>query len=134
MIQLWKVIHSYFESGDSASNFRSLLTGGLHNFEAPQDVKFPYAVFQLLNNVPTHHASNKNFVEESLIQFNLFSKKSSPVELLQLYDLLVSCFDFASLSVDGYQFLHCVRGDNMQLRIENVWQMNVVYRIWLEPA
>lgn len=132
MIELWEAINNWYKS-DVAAVFRAALTGGLHNLEAPQDVSFPYGTFQLVSAVPDHFASNKNYIENCLIQFNLFSNKRTERELLDIYDKLISCFDFLVLTITNYTTRSCVREDTVSLRIEKVWQINVTYRLFLEP-
>ena len=132
MIELWQAVDSFFQSA-SAATFRAALRGGLHNLEAPQGVTFPFGTFQLISAVPDHFASNKNFIENCLVQFNLFSKKRTMAELLDIYDKLISCFDFLALIITNYTTKSCVRESTVSMRIEKVWQMNVAYRIFLEP-
>jgi len=134
MIELWQAIYSYFDTNTNAAALKAALTGGLHNLEAPQDVKFPFGTFQLISDTPDHFASDKNFTENCLVQFNLFSNKRSIVKLLGIYDELIACFDFLLLSISNYTTLSCVRQNTIQMRIEDVWQLNVTYRLMLEPS
>lgn len=134
MIELWQAIDDFFQSaGATTTTFRAALVGGLHNLEAPQSVSFPFGTFQLISAVPDHFASNKNFIENCLIQFNLFSKRRTMAELLDIYDKLVDCFDYLTLTIDNYTTRSCVRESTIQTRVEKVWQMNVSYRLLLEP-
>lgn len=132
MIELWQAVDDFFQSAD-ATTFRAALVGGLHDTEAPKDVEFPYGTFQLIAGTPDHFASNKNFIENCLVQFNLFSKKRSKAELLYIYNALIDCFDFVALAIDNHTTKSCVRESTVQMRVEKVWQMNVTYRLFLEP-
>lgn len=134
MIELFEALHDYFESHADAAELKAALTGGLYNLEAPEDVDFPYGAFQLISDVPDHFASDKFYLENCLFQFNLFSKKSSSRELLNVYDKLISAFDFLILTITGYTALSCVRENTIQVpKLDGVWQLNVLYRIFLEP-
>ena len=138
MIQLWTAIISYYDDSASAAALRVALTGGLHNTESPQNVTFPYATFQLVSDVPDHWASADYFIENCLIQFNIFSKTRSMEQLLTLYDLLKGVFDNImsdDMGIDNYRLIQMVR-QNLIVpgRLEGVWQANVTYRLWLEPS
>lgn len=135
MIELWQGIDTYFTSNIDTATLRTLLTSGLYNTQAPEDVTYPYGVFQVVSIVPDNHASGKRYVENCLIQFNLFSDKPSMADLLTIYDELVLQFDFcANLSVSNYTVLSVVReGGDQPSKIEEVWQVNINYRIKLRP-
>ncbi len=101
----------------------------LYNTEADAEAKVPYGVFQLISGVPDSFASNKKFVENCLLQFNLFDKYPDCSRLLDSYKGLTKCFDFAALSIAGFTALSCVRGPTIQTKVNGVWQINVTYRI-----
>jgi len=135
MIELWEGIFDYYTNHADTAALRGLLPGGLFNMEAPQNVSYPFGTFQVVDITPSNHASGKNFVEDCLVQFNLFSNQQSKISLLAIHDALtVNCFDFCSgLTVNNYTVLSCVREGTIQDRIDGVWQINVTYRIKLEP-
>jgi hypothetical protein len=102
---------------------------GLYNTQAPQDVTFPYGVFQLISDTPDWTFS-ENF-ENILLQFNLFSDTSDPVEICDLFELLKTAFDFLELSVANYETVSMIR-ENANLTRDGYWQYNVTYRILLQ--
>ena len=101
---------------------------GLWNTQAPQDVVFPYGVFQLISDVPDWTFSEN--IEDILLQFNLFSEKSDPVEICDLFELLKTAFDFLDLSIANYETVSMIR-ENAILTRDGYWQYNVTYRILL---
>ena len=102
---------------------------GLWNTQAPQEVVFPYGVFALISDVPSWTFSEN--LEDILLQFNLFSDESDPVEICALFELLKTAFDFHELAIDNYETIYMVRENAILTRLENVWQYNVIYRILL---
>lgn len=138
MKQLWTAVASYYENSAKAAALKAALTGGLHNTESTQEVTFPYATFQLISDVPDHWASADYFIENCLLQFNIFSKTRSMSQLLTLYDLLKAAFDNIDnedMTIVSYRLIQVVRQNSIVAgRIEGVWQANVTYRLLLEPA
>lgn len=129
MKQLFTAIYNKYKGKDELTR---LLTGGLHNLENldPNPV-FPFGVFQLISATADHFASNKNYLENCLVQFNIFSK-----ELKSLCDVLnemKSVFDFCTLVIDDYTSLSFVREMVLSLKVEDVWQYTITYRVMLEP-
>ena len=104
---------------------------GLWNTQAPQDVVFPYGVFQLISDVPDW-TFTEDF-EDILFQFNLFSDSSDPVEICALYELLKTAFDFLELSIANYETVSMIR-ENAILTRDGYWQYNVTYRIVLQKS
>lgn len=109
---------------------------GLYNTEAPPDAKFPFAVFSLVSDVPEFTFSED--FENCLVQFNLFSKKRSPTEIGDLFNLLKGYpisgtgFDYFELSLDDYETVSLQRENAILTKVEKIWQYNVTYRCVLQ--
>ncbi len=101
----------------------------LFNTEADDRTEFPYGVVQVVSGTPTDHATGAHYSESWLIQFNLFDKTPDMSSLLEKYAALTAAFDFATLTIAGYTFLSCVRETTLQTRVEDVFQINVIYRV-----
>ena len=125
MIDLFAAIMTRYAAVPLATS----LTGGLWNTQAPQETAFPYGVFQLISDVPDWTFS-ENF-EDILLQFNLFSDTSDPVQICALYELLKTAFDFLELTIANYQTVSMIRESAILTR-DGYWQYNVTYRIVLQ--
>ena len=79
----------------------------LYNTLAPQDAVFPYGVFSLISDVPEWTFSEN--LENILLQFNIFSDTSDPVEICALYELLKTAFDFFDLPIANYETVSMIR-------------------------
>ena len=101
----------------------------LYLTQAPVRSVFPYGVMQLVSGMANDHATSKHFTEDRLVQFNLFDDAPSMSRLLEVYAELIATFDFAALVVAGTTALSCVRESTLQTRVEDVWMINVLYRI-----
>lgn len=114
-----------------ASTLKDSLTA-LYNTEAPANAVYPYGVFALPSDAPDSFASNKMFVENCLLQFNLYDNEPLVTRLLQAYTALKAAFDFAPLAVTDYTTLSCVREGTVRSKVEKIWQFNVIYRVKLK--
>jgi len=103
---------------------------GLYNTQAPQDAVSPYGVFQLISDVPEWTFS-ENF-ENCLLQFNIFSDTSDPVQICALFELLKTAFDFLELTIANYRTVSMIRENSIPSRPDGTWQYNVTYRIVLQ--
>lgn len=128
---MYDLFKSIIKKFDEEIDLNQALTGGLYNTEAPPNVSFPYGTFTLIAATPDHHASGKFYLENCLVQFSLFSKDL--VEISNIQIILISVFDFGSLILDHFELISCVRENFVPLRIENVWQFNSDYRLYLYP-
>ena len=113
------------------------LITGMYNTEAPEGAAYPYAVFQLVNGNTNEGATGPQFTEDLLLQFNIFSanpalSNEAPPTVYGLWAIeaaLKLCYDFADLTIGGYETLSCVRESTMQSRAEKIWQINIQYRL-----
>ena len=133
MTELFEAIYAHYLEDPLANNLT-----GLYNTEAPQNAEFPYCVFALVSNVP-EFTFNEDF-ENCLVQFNLFSKESSPAKICTLYELLRgdtisgTGFDFLELSITNYEAVSLIRENAILFQVDDVWQYNVTYRMILEKT
>jgi len=135
MNEVFTAIHDHFEEDPLATSATHLTE--LYDTEAPADAVFPYGVVSIISDVP-EFTFTEDF-EDCLIQFNLFSKKSSGKEIGVLFNLLKGDkdlgqgFDYHDLVfMDNFQPVSLVREQAVRTRIEKVWQYNVLYRCVLE--
>jgi len=133
MKELFEAIYSHYLDDPLSGTLK-----GLYHTEAPPDAEFPYCVFLLVSNT-LDYTFSENF-EDCLVQFNLFSDKSSPQEITQLYELLKgdtelgTGFDFLELPIDNYRTVSLVRETAILIHVDDVWQYSVTYRMLLEQT
>jgi hypothetical protein len=135
MKQLSKAIISKYKLSTSSGTLYSSLTGGLWNSEAPANTAYPYAVFYLISDTPSH-VMEGTFTdykyEECLVQFSIYDDDTSQATIGGLYDTLTDLYDEASLSVSGYSTISFKRefshAEKINLENESYWQYVVQYR------
>lgn len=129
----------YAEYAASTLATTPLITA-MYNTEADDKAVFPYGVFQIVNGNTIEGATGPTLTEDYLVQFNIFSDESvlatvGPVIGLWAIEAGVRlCYDFAALTVAGYDCLSCVRESSMQSRDEKIWTINIQYRIKLRKT
>lgn len=111
------------------------LITAMYNTEAPEAAVYPYGVFQLVNGNTIEGATGPKFTEDVLLQFNIFHDNpvlntvGAVIGLWAIEAALKLAYDFAALTVAGYDTLSCVRESTLQTRVEKIWQINIQYRI-----
>jgi len=131
MKDLFRAVYDHY-TGDPLSDSLT----AMYNTEAPYDAEFPYAIFSLVSN--TQDFTFTEDFENCLVQIDLFSDKSSPEEICNLYELLKGDptigegFDFLELSIENYETVSLVRENATLIRLEGIWQYTVTYRVLLE--
>jgi len=129
MNELLIAIQSHFLTDPLNTGTPSLTA--LYDTEAPSDAVFPYGTVSIIGGSPDF-TFTEDF-ENPIIQFNLFSKKSSGKEIGVLFNLLKGDkdlgqgFDFKDLAITGYGAVSMVRGESIRTRVEKVWQYEVNY-------
>jgi len=106
---------------------------GFYNTEAPPKAVFPYIVFQMIINTPDLDSSNN--WENYTLQFNIFDNSRSADTIGAIYELLKgdtasgTGFDYFDLIVDNYTTVAMVRQSARLLRVDKIWQYNVLYEL-----
>jgi hypothetical protein len=101
----------------SGSSLSSDVGGRVYLDQAPDGAELPYIVFFIVSDVPED--TFKNYLDEILIQFSLFSSSSGATEITTMYSHLKSLFDDAALSITGNTHIWMVR-QNLTTMIESV--------------
>jgi len=83
----------------SGSSLSSDVGGRIYLDQAPEGCEFPYAVMQIVSDVPDH-TFTEDF-ENIIIQFSLFSSSSGATEITGMFADLKTLFDECSLTITG---------------------------------
>lgn len=67
--------------------------------EAPEGSVFPYVVFRIVAGLPQD--TFKSSIEDTLIQFSLFSTSAGAAEITDMYADLKTLFDWTALTITG---------------------------------
>jgi len=104
---------------------------GMFFTEAPQGTAYPYCVYHLISDVPSWiFGTTANTMENYIIQFNLYSDKSSSTEINTAFlALTTNLYDWCKLDVTGYSHIYMKREMSLLTRESGIWNYMVQYRI-----
>jgi len=119
---------------DTTNDFSTAMTGGLWYQEAKQKTTFPYCVYSFLGDKPMYWmaASNPDEGEDILCQFSVFDKTASAININKYEGYLRALFDWANITVTSYTLMEMRRTGSVTLRVDDVWQTTVTYRIKID--
>lgn len=101
----------------SGSSLSSYVGGRIYLDVAPDGAQFPYVVFFVVASTPED--TFKNDIDDTLVQFSLFSASPSATEITTMYGYLKAIFDDAALSISGDTLIWCVR-ENTTTMVDDV--------------
>ena len=87
----------YSKMGTVGDDFYDEIGGRLYKARAPEDVTWPYVVYDIISNVPADTFSER--LEEVVIQFTIFSDASGTTEIEDIFTELKDLYDYCSLSI-----------------------------------
>ena len=128
MSELFKAVKAKWDATPALVNVAKL-----YNTIAPQNKSFPYAAMTLVSNTLGETFNTK--LDDSRLQFSLFSKSSSFTEVKALYAALIAAFDNAALTYDNQTHVAIYRDTDLLVKEpgdENVWHYMVEYKIWYQ--
>ena len=131
MKALFDAIYTRFST---TNTFNTSVGGRMYFMEAPQGATFPYAVYFPVSATTDWTFNDTIDFEEYLIQFSIFSRDESAIEIANCYEYLKDLYDFCVLSVTGYTHIHMHRELAIMTRDpdEKIWKYNVDYNVLLE--
>jgi len=124
----------------SHNTFWTAVGGRLYQGIAPQGTPYPYAVFGHVNDNQIDTFSNK--MDDVIIQFSIFSDKSSSADIHDAMTYLKALFDDCSLTVSGGTLVSFNRlNDGLEpdevdtlSGIQIIWHFHVDYRAVFERS
>ena len=129
MKNFYTALMTYFNAapGGVHNAFYTDIGGRLYHGDAPDRTTYPYCV--IFHIVDTQMDTFKTKMDQVVIQFSIFSDKSSPIEVHDAMTHLKSLFDDCTLSISGgtlVYFFHISDG----LMREEVTTVSAEQVIW----
>ncbi len=101
MKNFYTALMTYFnaEVAGAHNSFYADIGGRLYHGEAPEGTEYPYCI--LVHVVDTQIDNFKTKMDDIVIQFSIFSDKSSPVDVHDAMTHLKALFDDCVLTISG---------------------------------
>lgn len=106
------------------------VTNRMYIAEAPQGSTYPYIVYHKISGVPSHTYTED--MENTLIQFNIYSDNSSSITVNDIFEKLKTCFDWCTLDVDGWNSIYMKREFDELERTNDIWRYLCQYRLEIQ--
>jgi len=107
-----------------------------YNVKAPQGSTVPYITFGFNTDVPMGTFESQEAIEDLTYWVNIFTS-TSVAHVTVLTDLVLAVMDNATLSVDNYTPMKCVREfmGSIIWDIETlIYQIPLRYRVWIDKT
>lgn len=119
----------------AGSAFNTAVGSRFYESQAPDETAYPYAVYFVVSSVPDNTFSEK--IEDTLVQFSLYSSAPSSGEVKDICAALRSLYDDCALTISGSELLWMVWSNTTLTREEHttpegmsdVWACHVDYDI-----
>ena len=121
---------------DTTNDFSTAMDD-LYYYEAKQKATFPYCVYSFLGDKPIYYfaASNPDEGEDIFVQFNIYDKTASVININKYEGYLRALFDWASITVTSYTLMEMRRDTTVPaFKVDDVWQITVTYRIKIDKT
>ena len=98
----------------SGTTLETLAGGRVYLDQSPEGTQvFPYIVFFIVHS--NQQDDFKNQLDNTLLQFSIFSASAGMAEITAIYDALKSVFDDAALSISGSTVVWMIRQNLMTM-------------------
>jgi len=100
----------------SHNSLYNSIGGRMYKNKAPEGADFPYCVYMDVSNTPIYPGGKT--IEQTLIQFSLFSILSSSSEIEDMLIYLWALYDDCSLTITANDLIYFIRGNLTPMRDE----------------
>lgn len=122
-----------------ASNFKTSINGRVYNVRAPQAPTYPFVIFFFPSDTTTHFLNEQTTASNAILnvglQFNIYSQNQSASEIGTIAGYLTDRFDFANLTVTGYDCFDLYRTSKIPpMWVEDIqgYISSVIYQVQLQ--
>ena len=121
---------------DASTNLKTAMVGGMYLIEYPQQSEeidhYPYCVIVPVSSVAEYTFTEK--ADNNLIQFSIWDNSDSISTISDVKELFVAAFDFAVLTVTGYNHICMMREYTEIFREDEYWHCVIMYRLEIQKA
>ena len=130
------IFKAIMDKYNASAELVAALDGGMHLFRHPQQHNqpdiYPYCVF-----FPVSSVAEYTFTEEAdnnLVQFSIYDDSDGASSIMDAGDILKSVYDFATLTVTGYDHICMMREYSELFKEDGFWHYVITYRLEIQKA
>lgn len=123
---LFQAIYTKFSNDNDLSG----AVTDLYLDRAIQTAVYPYIVYHKISGVPDWTFSED--MENTLLQFNIYSDNSSSATANDIFEKLKSCYDWCTLTVTNWDSIYMKRELDELTRGNDIWRYLVQYRLEIQ--
>lgn len=101
----------------TGSALSTAVGGRIYLDEAPHGAAFPYVVFRIVASRPEDTFTEA--VEDTLLQFSLFSESAGATEITGIYANLTALFDRCALAITGSRHIE-IRRQGLSTMVDDI--------------
>lgn len=131
------ILKGVFDLENATNPFKTAIGGRFYLGEAPQDVAYPYCLYEQISGVQDRTFTNK--YEDVLLQLTLVDSADSIATIADAETKMYTLFDDAVLTVTGYTSITLDRASSVLVKKgleldDNItyWNIIATYRILVE--
>ena len=110
---------------DVFGEFYLSVGGRMYHTYAPQECAFPFVVFHIITETDDQLLA-REYDNNALVQFSIYSSSSDPAEVLGIYDKLSALYKDCTLTINGKSSYSMDRGIRHLTRDETEQDWNCV--------
>lgn len=123
---LFQAIYTKFSNDNDLSG----AVTDLYLDRAIQTAAYPYIVYHKISGVPDYTFSED--MENTLLQFNIYSDNSSSAIANDIFEKLKSCYDWCTLTITNWDSIYMKRELDELTRGNDIWRYLVQYRLEIQ--
>lgn len=131
------LLKGIYDKFSATNDFKTAIGGRLYLNEAPQDVIYPYCIYEVVSNTPDRTFTET--FEDLLVQFTLVDSSDSIATIGANETKMYALFDDAVLAVLGYASISLDRESSVLIKKgeeldDNItcWNIVVTYKLLVQ--
>ncbi len=133
------LLKGIFDLENATNPFKTAIGGRFYLGEAPQNVVYPYCIYEQISGVPDRTFTDK--YEDIVLQFTLVDSSDSIATIADAETKMYALFDDAALTIAGYTSITLDRESSVLVKKgqeidDNITMWNIIatYRILVEKT
>ena len=130
------IFKAIIDKFNTSAELMAALDGGMFLLEYPQQYNdkdiYPYCIFFPVSDVTEYTFTE--VADNVVIQFSIYDNSDGAASIMDAGDILKSVYDFASLTVTGYNHICMMQEFSDLYKEDGFWHYVITYRLEIQKA